>query len=60
MQVVLKVDAESENLYCQVVEAARQYLRDENRLANIRQYLEALRHTEFVISEDITEVCHTL
>lgn len=56
MQVVLKVDAESENLYCQVVEAARQYLRDENRLANIRQYLEALRHTEFVISEDITEV----
>ncbi|XP_019886689.2 mini-chromosome maintenance complex-binding protein isoform X2 [Ooceraea biroi] len=56
MQIALNVDAESENLYGQVVEAARQYLKDENRLANIRQYLEALRHTEFVINEDITKV----
>lgn len=57
MQVILNVDAESENLYTQVVEAAHQYLKDENRLANIRQYLDVLRHTEFVINEDITEVC---
>jgi len=56
MQVVLNVDGDSENLYSQVMEAAHQYLKDENRLTNIRQYLEALRHTEFVINEDITEV----
>ncbi|XP_012221330.1 mini-chromosome maintenance complex-binding protein [Linepithema humile] len=56
MQVILNVDAESENLYDQVVEAAHQYLKDENRLTNIRQYLQALRHTEFIFNEEITKV----
>lgn len=56
MQVILNIDAESENLYTQVLEAALQYLKEENRLANIRQYLETLRHTEFVFDEQITEV----
>lgn len=46
-------------MYSQVVEAAHQYLKDENRLANIRQYLEVLRHTEFVFNDEITEVCFT-
>lgn len=59
MQIILNVDADSENLYNQVVEAAHQYLKDENRLANIRQYIEALKHTEFVFNEEITKVCHT-
>ncbi|XP_014478288.1 PREDICTED: mini-chromosome maintenance complex-binding protein [Dinoponera quadriceps] len=56
MQVILNVDADSENLYSQVLEAARQYLKEDNRLTNIRQYLETLRHTEFVFDEQITEV----
>lgn len=60
MQVILNVDAESQNLYSQVLEAARQYLKEENRLANIRQYLETLRHTEFVFDEQVMEVCEEL
>jgi len=56
MQIILNVDADSENLYSQVVEAAHQYLKDENRLANIRQYIEALRHAEFVFNEEITKI----
>lgn len=56
MQIILNVDADSENLYSQIVEAAHQYLKDENRLANIRQYIEALKHTEFAFHEEITKV----
>ncbi|XP_011874176.1 PREDICTED: mini-chromosome maintenance complex-binding protein isoform X2 [Vollenhovia emeryi] len=56
MQIILNVDADSENLYSQVVKAAHQYLEDENRLTNIRQYIEALRHTEFVFNEEITKI----
>jgi len=56
MQIILNVDADSENLHSQVVEAAHQYLKDENRLANIRQYIEALKHAEFVFNEEITKV----
>lgn len=56
MRVILNVDAESENLYDQVAEAAHQYLKDENRLMNIRRYLQALRHTEFIFNEEITKV----
>ncbi|XP_014608335.1 PREDICTED: mini-chromosome maintenance complex-binding protein [Polistes canadensis] len=53
-QVVLK--EESENLYFQVIEATKQYLKDQNRLNNIRHYLEVLRHTEFEFNEDVTNV----
>ncbi|KAK2579582.1 hypothetical protein KPH14_010877 [Odynerus spinipes] len=55
-QVILKVDEESENLYLQVIEAAQQYLKDKNRLTDIRHYLEVLRHTEFEFNESITNV----
>lgn len=58
MQVILNVDAESENVYSQVIEAAHQYLNNETRLANIRQYLEVFRHTDFVFNEEITKVCN--
>lgn len=58
MQVILNVDAESENVYSQVIEAAHQYLNDETRLTNIRQYLEIFRHTDFVFNEEITKVCN--
>ncbi|XP_024887106.1 mini-chromosome maintenance complex-binding protein-like isoform X1 [Temnothorax curvispinosus] len=55
IQIILNVDADSENLYSQVVEAAHQYLKDENRLANMRQYIEALKDAEFVFNEEITK-----
>jgi DNA polymerase/3'-5' exonuclease PolX len=55
VQVILNVDAESENVYSQVIEAAHQYLNDETRLANIRQYLEVFKHTDFVFNEEITK-----
>lgn len=56
MQVPLKTDPETEKDYLQVVKAAKQYLKDENRLNNIRQYLELLRRTDFKLGEDITDV----
>ncbi|KMR04799.1 mini-chromosome maintenance complex-binding [Lasius niger] len=55
VQVILNVDAESENVYSQVIEAAHQYLNDETRLANIHQYLEVFRHTNFVFNEEISK-----
>lgn len=56
IQINLNTDAESENLYPQIIEAACCYLKDENRLTNIRQYLEVLSHTEFDFDDDITKV----
>ncbi|KAL2747596.1 mini-chromosome maintenance complex-binding protein isoform X2 [Vespula maculifrons] len=53
-QVVLK--EESENLYLQVIEIVNQYLKDQNRLTDIRHYLEVLRHIEFEFNEDVTNV----
>lgn len=55
-QVILKVDEESENLYLQVIKAAQHYLKDQDRLTDIRRYLEVLRHTEFEFNEDVTNV----
>ncbi|XP_029156263.1 mini-chromosome maintenance complex-binding protein [Nylanderia fulva] len=55
VQVILNVDAESENVYSEIIEAAHQYLNDETRLANIRQYLEVFKHTDFVFNEEITK-----
>ncbi|OAD57260.1 Mini-chromosome maintenance complex-binding protein, partial [Eufriesea mexicana] len=51
-QVVLKVDSESKNVYPQIMEIAEQYLKDENRLINIRQYLETIRDTEFEFNDE--------
>ncbi|KAL0111920.1 hypothetical protein PUN28_013261 [Cardiocondyla obscurior] len=56
MQIILNVDADSENIYDQVIEAGHQYLKDENRLANIRQYIEALKHAEFAFNDEITKI----
>ncbi|XP_012058308.1 PREDICTED: mini-chromosome maintenance complex-binding protein [Atta cephalotes] len=56
-QVVLNVDAETENLYSQVTEAAHQYLKDDNRLVNIRQYIETLKNTRpFNLTEGMTKI----
>lgn len=55
-QVALKTDSESEELYPQVVEAAEQYLKDESRVANIRHYLEVVKHAEFEFKEDVTKI----
>ncbi|XP_053996434.1 mini-chromosome maintenance complex-binding protein [Hylaeus anthracinus] len=52
-QVALKIDAESENLYPRVLEIAKQYLKDGNRLTNIRQYLKHVKNVKFEFNEDI-------
>lgn len=49
----MKIDAESENLYPQTLEIAKQYLKDENRLTNIRQYLKHVKNLKFEFNEDI-------
>ncbi|CAL7944101.1 unnamed protein product [Xylocopa violacea] len=51
-QVVLKVESESENVYPQIMEIAEQYLKDENRLINIRQYLEIARDAKFELNNE--------
>ncbi|KAF7990707.1 hypothetical protein HCN44_000512 [Aphidius gifuensis] len=56
MHTPLKIDEETEKLYPQVVEAAGQYLKDENRLNDIRQYLEISRNQSFNLGDDVLEV----
>ncbi|KOC64346.1 Mini-chromosome maintenance complex-binding protein [Habropoda laboriosa] len=51
-QVVLKIDSESKNIYPEIVGIAEQYLRDEDRLANIRQYLEVVRDVKFEFNDE--------
>ncbi|XP_050475453.1 mini-chromosome maintenance complex-binding protein isoform X1 [Bombus huntii] len=51
-QVLLKVDSESESVYPQIIKIAEQYLKDENRLINIRQYLETIRDTKFELNDE--------
>lgn len=55
-QVPLKVDDETVNVYPQVLEAAKQYLKDETRLNNIRQYLNILRHGNFEFNDQMTKI----
>ncbi|XP_043287663.1 mini-chromosome maintenance complex-binding protein isoform X2 [Venturia canescens] len=54
-QIPLMVDEDTEDLYPRVMEAARQYLRDEERLSKIRDYLEVARIGEFEFGGDITD-----
>ncbi|XP_057329438.1 mini-chromosome maintenance complex-binding protein [Microplitis mediator] len=56
MQVPIKVDEETEKTYPQVVQAAKMFLKDEQRLANFRGYLELMRGKEFKLGDDITDV----
>ena len=52
MQVPLKVDQQTVDVYPQVMEAARQYLKDEERLSNIRQYLRVFETQKFEHADD--------
>ena len=52
----LDVDSEAEVLFPNVLEAAQQYFKDEERLNNIRQYLNMLRHAKFEFNEELTGV----
>nr|XP_033325694.1 mini-chromosome maintenance complex-binding protein-like isoform X1 [Megalopta genalis]XP_033339936.1 mini-chromosome maintenance complex-binding protein-like isoform X1 [Megalopta genalis] len=54
-QVALKVDAESKDVYPHVIEIAEQYLKDENRLADIRQYLKIIKSAKFEFDEEIVK-----
>lgn len=51
-QVALKVEPESENIYPQILELTEHYLKDKDRVSNIRQYLEIARETKFEFSDD--------
>ncbi|XP_076172689.1 mini-chromosome maintenance complex-binding protein isoform X2 [Ptiloglossa arizonensis] len=54
-QVPLKVNSESKNRYPQVLEMAEQYLKDENRLTNIRRYLKFVKNMKFEFNDDIVK-----
>lgn len=55
-QVLLEKSPESEALYTEILEATRQYLRDEARISNIRNYLKISRHREIEIENKISDV----
>ncbi|XP_015593977.1 mini-chromosome maintenance complex-binding protein isoform X2 [Cephus cinctus] len=55
IQVIVKPDEDTENLYPQVVQAAKQYLKDDKRLNDIRQYLESMRHSDFQFNDEIVD-----
>ena len=55
IHVALKIDPESENHYPQVIEITEQYLKDEIRLTNIRQYIEVMRKIKFEFNDDIVQ-----
>ncbi|XP_012274497.1 mini-chromosome maintenance complex-binding protein isoform X2 [Orussus abietinus] len=59
MQVPLKTEEETSNLYPQILEATKHFLKDENRLNDIRRYLEASRHADFQFNEEISNVDHS-
>ncbi|XP_078040567.1 mini-chromosome maintenance complex-binding protein isoform X2 [Augochlora pura] len=54
-QVALKIDTESKDVYPHVIEIAVQYLKDENRLVDIRQYLKLIKSTKFEFDEEIVK-----
>ncbi|XP_076398019.1 mini-chromosome maintenance complex-binding protein [Megachile rotundata] len=54
-QVMLKIDAESGNIYSEIIEIAEQYLKNENRLKDIRLYLAAVRKAKFEFNENVTK-----
>lgn len=55
-QIVLEKSTESENLYSEIMEATRQYLKDESRISNIRNYLSTSRRRDIKIDDKIGDV----
>ncbi|XP_011494485.1 PREDICTED: mini-chromosome maintenance complex-binding protein [Ceratosolen solmsi marchali] len=55
-QIMLKPDPDSINMYPRILEAATQYLKDEGRLNNIRQYVNTLKKVKFEISDETTNI----
>lgn len=51
----MKIDSESEKVYSEIIELAEQYLKNENRLTNIRSYLAAVRNAKFEFNENVTK-----
>lgn len=43
-------------MYPQVLEAAKQYLKDETRLDDIRHYVSALKNAKFEWTDEMTDV----
>lgn len=56
----IRPDPDIVKIYPQVIEAAKQYLTNEDRLNDIRQYINVLKNTEFSFTEDMSEVSYIL
>ncbi|XP_001600675.2 mini-chromosome maintenance complex-binding protein isoform X1 [Nasonia vitripennis] len=55
-RVVLRPDPETVNVYPQVLEAAKQFLKDETRLNDIRQYVNSLKNAKFDFAKETAKV----
>ncbi|XP_014231994.1 mini-chromosome maintenance complex-binding protein [Trichogramma pretiosum] len=56
IQIKLQPDPDTVKCYPQVLEAAKQYLKDENKLSDIRQYVNSLKNVQFEFSEDTVKL----
>ncbi|CAD6202129.1 GSCOCG00002955001-RA-CDS [Cotesia congregata] len=56
MQIPLKINEETDKVYSQVIEATKQFLKNSERLNNIRGYLELLHSNELKLKDDITDI----
>ncbi|KAH0553492.1 hypothetical protein KQX54_001236 [Cotesia glomerata] len=56
MQIPLKINEETDKVYSQVIEATKQFLKNSERLNNIRGYFELLHKNEFKLKDDITDI----
>ncbi|XP_012269288.3 mini-chromosome maintenance complex-binding protein [Athalia rosae] len=55
-QIVLEKSSENENLYAEILKATMQYLKDESRVTNIRNYLKIARHRDIEIEDSVGDV----
>lgn len=56
MQIPLIINQETDKVYQQVIEATKQFLKNPERLNNIRGYLELLQKNQFKLKDDITDI----
>ncbi|KAJ8667055.1 hypothetical protein QAD02_008717 [Eretmocerus hayati] len=55
-QIRIQPDPETVNVYPQVLEAAKLYLKDENRLNSIRSYISTLKTAKFELTDETSAI----
>ncbi|KAG8034980.1 hypothetical protein G9C98_008056 [Cotesia typhae] len=56
MEIPLIINQETDKVYQQIIEATKYFLKNPERLNNIRGYLELLKKNQFKLKDDITDI----